>query len=85
MSKEDAREKFLRIAYKRRLINNDPIYLNILREKYVTFGKNELYFYNQIISYGYWVAVTDATAEFFLDSLLRKSVALQVRRYNESH
>lgn len=63
---EEAKEKFLVIAYKVMVLEKNPILLNILREKKVTFGSRDIYFYNCIIRYDYFLLMNDSEAQQFI-------------------
>ena len=77
---DSCREKYLVIAYKCVVVNKDPIFLNILRENYVTFGKNVVYFYNYIIDNEKFLALSDHRLELELRSLLYNGASLKVKR-----
>lgn len=66
MDRDEAKEKYLSIAYKRLLIDKDACLISILRQRYITFGKTDFYFFNTITSYNQWSQYSDYNAETYL-------------------
>jgi hypothetical protein len=80
MDNNEAKEKFLKIAYKKALIDKDMTLIKIYRQKYITFGKEDLYYYNMLIGYNYWASLTDQEAERVLDNFLYQVECMGVKR-----
>lgn len=69
---EAAREKYLTIAYKCALVNKDKVFLNLLRNNYITFGAEDMYLYNCVVSYSYFMLQSDAESLEFLAMIVHR-------------
>ena len=67
---DKAREKYLAIAYREAVVDQNVLLLNILREKRVIFGPTNIYIYNCIITYNYFLEKTDIDARSLLYNVI---------------
>jgi hypothetical protein len=67
-----AKEKYLAIAYREAMVDQNNLLLNILREKKVIFGPTNIYIYNCIITYSYFLERTDIDARSLLYQVIVK-------------